>query len=221
MVSSTCRRKGVFISFEGGDGAGKSTQIELLAKKLRETGHDVVTTREPGGSEGAEAIRTLLVTGAKDRWSPLTEALLLFAARTNHLEEKINPALARGDIVITDRFADSTMAYQGMAGALGAEKVQILYDLVIGGNGPDLTLILDSPADNALARANEREGELGGETRFEEMGLDYQKTVRQAYLDIAAAAPERCVVIDARGSIEDVETRIFAAVNARAPELFK
>ncbi len=208
-------KKGTFISFEGGDGAGKSTQIKLLADYLRGAGQDVVVTREPGGSEGAETIRALLVKGDKDRWSPMTEALLMNAARADHLEKVILPALARGAVVISDRFADSTMAYQGLAGDFGVTNVSALYDLVVADNGPALTIILDTPADKGLARATPS----GGETRFEEKGKDFQTRVRNAFLQIAKDNPERCVVINGLMSIDDVEAQIRRAVGAKFPQL--
>lgn len=209
--------RGAFISFEGGDGAGKSTQINLLAERLRSAGCDVVVTREPGGSKGAEAIRALLVKGDADRWSPDTEALLMYAARADHLEKVILPALKRGAVVITDRFADSTMAYQGIAGDLGREKVKALYNLVVGKNGPDLTIILDAPAEEGLRRASSDDGE----TRFEEKGGVYQQSVRDAFLEIARDEPERCVVINAVDPIETVAANVTAAVKARFPSLIR
>ncbi len=208
---------GLFISFEGGDGAGKSTQIKLLGDALRHAGREVVTTREPGGSPGAEAIRKLLLEGSADKWSPVTEALLMYAARADHLERTIEPALARGAVVITDRFADSTMAYQGLAGALGEEAVTALYDLVVAGRGPDITLILDLPVQEGLKRA----GATGGaEQRFESKGAAYQEKVRQAFLEIARREPDRCVVIDASGSAQEVAGRIRSVVEKRLPTLF-
>jgi dTMP kinase len=206
-------KTGAFISFEGGDGAGKTTQIKLLANRLRDAGRNVVVTREPGGSVGAEAIRALLVRGDTDRWSPLTEALLMYAARADHLEKTILPALARGAIVITDRFADSTLAYQGIAGEFGEDNVKMLYDLVVGDNGPDLTIILDAPAEEGLRRASPNDGE----TRFEEKGADFQTSVRTAFLQIARENPDRCIVVNALASIEDVAADIASAVEARLP----
>ncbi len=206
---------GVFISFEGGDGAGKSTQISILGERLRAAGREVVETREPGGSDGGEAIRALIVKGAKDRWSSLTEALLMYAARRDHLERTILPALGRGAVVISDRFADSSMAYQGVAGAAGVEKLKALHALVVGDHDPDLTIILDAPAEDGLRRADVSKGE----TRFEEKGAEFQRQVRLAYLDIAKAAPGRCVVVDARGSVETVAARIAEAVKHRLPAI--
>ena len=213
------QRKGFFISVEGGDGAGKSTQISRLAESLHEAGREVVLTREPGGSQGAESIRGLLVEGAADRWSPLTEALLMYAARADHLERTILPALQKGAVVITDRFADSTMAYQGIAGALGAATVGALHDCVVGENDPDLTLILDIAPDEGLARAGARDG--AGEGRFEAKGADFQKRVRDAFLRIAQSNPQRCVVIDARGGPDEVAARVLKAVREKLPALFK
>jgi dTMP kinase len=204
---------GVFISFEGGDGTGKSTQIKILSERLRTAGREVFETREPGGSDGGEAIRALIVKGAKDRWSPLTEALLMYAARSDHLERTILPALERGAVVISDRFADSSMAYQGVAGGAGVEELTALHALVVGARDPDLTIILDAPAEDGLRRADASKGE----TRFEDKGAEFQRKVRQAYLDIAKAAPERCVVVDARGSVETVAGHITEAVKQRLP----
>ncbi|WP_428409334.1 dTMP kinase [Hyphococcus sp.] len=213
----TASSAGAFISFEGGDGAGKSTQIKLLADAIRDAGREVVTTREPGGSPGAEAIRKLLLEGSADKWSPVTEALLMSAARADHLERIIQPALARGAVVITDRFADSTMAYQGLAGALGEKTVIALYDLVVGNRGPDLTLILDLPIEEGLKRA----GATGGqEQRFESKGAAYQEKVREAFLEIARREPDRCFVVDASGSAEKVAARIRNIVEKKLPALF-
>lgn len=204
-------RRGPFITFEGGDGVGKSTQIARLAAHLKAGGFDVVATREPGGSPGAEAIRSLLVNGSVDRWSPLAEALMMFAARADHLEKTINPARARGAVVICDRFADSTRAYQGAAGGLDKQTVEALRRLVVGEDGPSLTFILDAPTEVGLARAGVR----GGETRFEAKGADYQEKVRQAFLDIAANEPERCLVIDAAQTPDLVAAAIARAVKDR------
>ncbi|MFQ5562929.1 MAG: dTMP kinase [Parvularculaceae bacterium] len=202
---------GPFITFEGGDGVGKSTQIDRLAAALRDAGHEVVVTREPGGSPGSELIRNLIVNGPPERWSPLADALLLYAARADHLERTIKPARNRGAVVISDRFADSTMAYQGVAGALGPETARALYDLVVGENGPDLTIILDAPPNEGLKRAVQR----GGAQRYEAKGDEFQERVREAYLDIAAREPERCVVIDARGSVDEVAAKVAETVRAR------
>jgi dTMP kinase len=211
MAGAQQSQKGPFITFEGGDGVGKSTHIARLAEHLRAAGHEVVLTREPGGSPGAEAIRELLVSGAAERWSALAEALLVFAARADHLEKVINPARARGAVVLCDRFADSTMAYQGAAGGLGEEKVRALRDLVVGENGPDLTIVLDAPGARGLERAQAR----GGDNRFEAKGGDYQARVQEAFLRIAEREPERCVVVDSSGSVDDVADRIRMIVKER------
>lgn len=204
-------QRGAFISFEGGDGVGKSTQIEKLANALKSAGHDVVVTREPGGSHGGELIRDLLVNGPPERWSPLADALLLYAARADHLERLINPARARGAVVIADRFADSTMAYQGVAGELGRDKARALYELVVGEDGPDLTIILDAPHDEGLKRAAAR----GGAQRYEAKGNEFQARVRKAYHEIAAEEPDRCVVIPAGGPVDDIARKIAEVVKAR------
>ncbi|MDR6625506.1 dTMP kinase [Caulobacter segnis] len=203
--------QGFFISFEGGEGAGKSTQIRRLAERLRAAGHDVVVTREPGGSPGAEAIRELLVNGAADRWSPVTETLLMYAARRDHIERVIRPALSRGAIVLCDRFADSTRAYQGAGGDAPASLIASLEDHVLGGTVPDLTLILDLPPDIGLQRAEVR----GGAARFESKGLPFHERLRAGYLEIARREPERCVVIEANAEIDAVTAAISDAVDQR------
>ncbi len=203
--------RGTFISVEGADGSGKSTHVRRLADYLRARGHDVVVTREPGGGgDGAEAIRALLLNGASERWSPVAEALLMYAARAEHLEKVIRPALSAGKTVITDRFADSTMAYQGVASGLGEARVKALHDLVVGESVPDLTLILDVPASVGLARAHQRRG---SETRFEGKGAAYQEKVRDAFVAIARREPGRCRLIDASGDEETVWRLIAKAVD--------
>lgn len=203
---------GIFISFEGGEGAGKSTQVRRLAAMLESLGRKVVQTREPGGSKGAEQIRTLLVTGASDRWSGMTEALLNFAARSDHLDRVIRPALARGEIVICDRFSDSTMAYQGYAQGVGAAPISALTDIVVEETRPDLTIIMDLPVEVGLARAAAR-GE--GEDRYEKMGHAFHEALRAAFLDIAARAPKRCVVIDATATEDEIADQIKSVIAAR------
>lgn len=208
-MSGRATRRGLFISIEGGDGAGKSSQIARLEKLLAQKGHDVIVTREPGGTKGGEKIRALLVRGEAGKWSALTEALLMYAARADHLERVIRPALQAGKTVVTDRFADSTMAYQGIAGGLGEERVRALRDLVVEDNEPDLTLILDLPTEIGLSRAGGRAGE---ETRFESKGSAFQEEVRQAFLKIARENADRCVVIDARPDEETVAHAIAEAL---------
>ena len=206
-------RPGLFITIEGGEGAGKTTQIARLAACLRAAGREVETTREPGGSDGAEAIRALLVTGAADRWDWASETLLLTAARRDHVERRIRPALARGAVVLCDRYVDSTRAYQGATPQARA-LIDALHENVIGLD-PMITLMLDLPAAEGLARAAAR----GGEDRFESKGLDYHDRLRQAFLAIAAADLDRCAVIDAAQSPEAVAAAIQQALRDRAPGL--
>lgn len=204
--------RGRFITFEGGEGAGKSTQLRLLAAALSRSGVPVCMTREPGGSPGAEEIRALLVTGDGDRWDPVSEALLHFAARADHMRRLILPRLEAGEWVLSDRFADSTMAYQGYALGLGRDAVESLSALVLKGFAPDLTIMLDLPVDTGLARAAER---ADGEDRYERLGRLFHERLRQAFLDIAKRAPERCVVIDAGGDLNSVEAAVRATVAER------
>lgn len=203
---------GRFITLEGGEGAGKSTQIVKLAEALRAAGMTVVVTREPGGSPRAEEIRTLLVRGATDRWQPMTEALLHNAARMEHVEELIRPALARGDWVLCDRFADSTVAYQGFGHGLGREAIEDLHSLVFGGFLPDLTLILDLEVDEGLARAT---AAARGEDRYERMGRDFHERLRRGYLEIARGNPARCVIIDASFDVEAVAAALRREIDNR------
>lgn len=204
--------KGKFITFEGGEGAGKSTQVRLLAQALEAAGQEVVTTREPGGAPGAEQIRDLLVNGAVNRWTPMTEALLNFAARTEHLDKTVLPALDKGQWVISDRFADSTFAYQGYGHGVPLETLRQLYAAVLGDFKPDLTLIFDLDLQTGLDRASAR-GE--GEDRYERMGTDFHQRLRQGFLEIAKAEPQRCVVIDASLAIDGVTQTIRKIVSAR------
>ena len=197
--------RGRFITLEGGEGAGKSTQAARLRTLLETHGRTVVTTREPGGSPGAEMIRKLLVEGPVERWDGMTEALLHFAARRDHLRSTVWPALAQGTWVISDRFADSTLAYQGHGHGLDRSVFDQLYDVVIGDFRPDLTLILDLPIEIGLARAAKRRGT---ETRYESLPVDFHARVRAGFLEIAHHQPERCVVIDASGDIEATATAI-------------
>ena len=205
-----------FITLEGGEGSGKSTQAKLLAAALAERGVRSVLTREPGGSPEAEAIRSLLVEGAVDRWDPMSEALLLFAARRDHLRRTIRPALDAGTWVICDRFGDSTLADQGYAHGLGAEVIGNLAAIAIGGFRPDLTLILDLPVEIGLERARSREA--GREDRFERMGAAFHQRLRDGFLDIARKEPARCKVIDAARPIEAIHADILAHVLAHRPE---
>ncbi len=205
-----------FITLEGGEGAGKSTQARALRTRLEALGHEVVLTREPGGAPGAEAIRHLLVTGDTGRWTPLAETLLHFAAREDHLAHTIRPALARGAWVISDRFVDSTFAYQGGAQGVGEETVKALSALVIGEDMPALTIILDLPVETGLTRAHSRAGvDNSGEDRYERMEQEFHETLRRAFLGIATAQPERCVVIDASQSEDEVARQIWHSVTSR------
>ncbi|MBL3552320.1 dTMP kinase [Rhodovulum sulfidophilum] len=189
-----------FISFEGIDGSGKSTQARLLAERLRGQGCEVVLTREPGGSPGAEQIRRLVLEGDPDRWSPETELLLFTAARRDHLERTVRPALGRGAVVICDRFADSTRIYQGITRGDLRATVDRLHELMIGCE-PDLTFILDMAPATGLARAR---GRNGSEERFEDFGEALQARGRQGFLDLAAEFPGRCRVVAADRAPEEV-----------------
>ncbi|MDP6786156.1 MAG: dTMP kinase [Rhodospirillales bacterium] len=201
---------GKFITLEGGEGAGKSTQAKLLGRNLSQAGQPTLVTREPGGAPGAEEIRGLLVTGAVGRWDPMTEALLHYAARHEHVAKTIKPALETGTWVISDRFADSTMAYQGYGHELGRQVVEALNERVLGPFAPDLTLILDLPVDDGLKRAV-----AGPEDRYERMGRDFHQRLRDGFLDIAGREPGRCAVIDARAAVDEVQAAIHAVVRQR------
>lgn len=203
---------GRFITLEGGEGAGKSTQIARLKDKLERLGHAVVATREPGGAPGAEMVRKLLVEGPAERWDGTTEALLHFAARRDHLRSTVWPALKRGAWVISDRFADSTVAYQGYGYGVDRLMLDKLYGIAVGDFRPDLTLILDLPVETGLGRAAARRG---SETRYESLAVDFHGRVRKGFLEIATADPGRCVVIDATRDIEAVAAAIAAAVRVR------
>lgn len=206
--------RGRFITFEGGEGAGKSTQAAILVERLRARGLDVVQTREPGGSPGAEDIRSIALNGDAGRWSPRTEALLMFAARSDHMERTILPALEAGRWVVCDRFADSSRVYQGHAGGAGAEFIEMLDAAVVDGSQPDLTLVFDLPVEVGLERAF---GRGLFETRFESKGVEFHERLRRGFHAIAERHPERCVVIDAAGDTEAVAARVWAAVEARLP----
>ena len=201
-------RAGFFLTLEGIDGTGKSTQARLLAARLRATGREVVETREPGGAPGAEEIRRLLVSGDPQRWSAATEALLFTAARRDHVERVIAPALGRGAVVVCDRYVDSTRAYQGEGE--GRALVDKLHALAIGLD-PDLTLVLDLEPAEALARTGGRTTQ-PGEDRFERKGAAFQAGLRAAFRAIASAEPGRCRVIDASGTAEKVAETIWRAV---------
>ncbi len=201
--------KGIFITIEGGEGGGKSSQIRLLGDRLTALGHQVLLTREPGGAPGAEAIRKLLVEGAGGAWDGITEALLHTAARRDHLANTVWPALEAGKIVISDRFADSTLAYQGYAHGVDRAVLQQLYDVAVGGFKPRLTLILDLPVDVGLARAATRGGK---ENRYETMGREFHERVRRGFLEIARADPGRCRLIDATRDLDTIHQAMMAEV---------
>ncbi len=195
---------GRFITFEGGEGSGKSTQAKRLADRLRAEGCKVLLTREPGGTEGAEQIRSLLVEGSAERWDAWSEALLVNAARRDHVQRVIAPALAEGCWVISDRFVHSTLAYQGLVGGLGTSPLRVLHGLALGRLWPDLALIFDLPAEEGLRRASQR----GGAARFEARGLSFHKALRQAFRDLATAEPDCCRLLDASGDPDSVALRV-------------
>ena len=204
-------KPGAFITFEGIDGSGKSTQARALADHLRQQGRDVILTREPGGSPGAEDIRALVLTGDPDRWSAETEILLFTAARRDHLEKTILPALGKGQTVISDRFADSTRIYQGATRGDLRDMVDNLHALMIGVE-PDLTLIIDMDPGLALRRGLARRS---GEDRFEEMGLAFQQTLRAGFLTLAQTVPQRCILIDGNRDAATVSADIAARYDGR------
>lgn len=203
---------GRLITLEGGEGAGKSTLAARLAEALSRRGIEVDCTREPGGTDNAEAIRELLVTGDPERWSPLSEALLLYAARVDHLEKRIRPALDAGHWVICDRFADSTRAYQGAAGKLDEARLDALHHAALADFQPDITLILDLEPETGMARTHAR-GE--AVTRFEKHGLDFHRALRKGFLQIARDNPDRCAVIDASAAPEIILDEALGAIQAR------
>lgn len=201
--------KGRFIAFEGGEGMGKSTQARLLADMLREQGREVVLTREPGGTPGAEAIRALLLAPPGDGWTFEAEALLFAAARADHVARRIRPALDRGAWVLCDRFLDSSRAYQGIAGGLGDERVRALHAIGSAGLLPDLTIVIDAPAAAAAERLVQRDGDcsdaIGGRA------AEYHARVNASFLEFARSEPERFAVVDGTGSIDEVHRRVVAA----------
>ncbi|MDJ1156792.1 dTMP kinase [Chelatococcus sp. SYSU_G07232] len=208
--------RGRFITFEGGEGAGKSTQVQRLMARLDAAGIRAMATREPGGSPRAEEFRKVLLSGAAKELGPMAEALLFSAARSDHLEHTIRPALARGIWVVCDRFADSTRAYQGALGNLEPAVIRAMERIVVGSTYPDLTLILDLPPELGLARAEARRNARNeGTDRFEAEDVGFHRVLRKAFLDIAEAEPERCVVIDASAAPEIVEERVWEAVKTR------
>jgi dTMP kinase len=200
--------RGHFITLEGGEGVGKSTQVRALAEALKQRGIHVLVTREPGGSDGAEAIRELLLSGDEDRWGPQAEALLFAAARADHVQKSIQPALEAGTWVVSDRFVDSSLAYQGGAGGLGIETVREINAFAIGGSFPDRTLVLtvEDGAERARARDMDGSDRIGGRSN------DYHHKVETAFRLIAIEEPERVVLVDASGSQDDVTERLLDAI---------
>ncbi len=207
--------RGRFITLEGGEGAGKSVQARRLAGRLRDLGCALVRTREPGGAPGADAVRDVILSRAAAPFGAEGEALLFSAARIDHIDATIAPALRRGDWVVCDRFADSTRAYQGAAGRLDPDLLASLERVAVGDCRPDLTLILDLPAAQGLARAASRRDEGEAADRFEREGLAFHETLREAYLAIARAEPARCAVVDASAGQDEVAAAIWAAVRER------
>lgn len=211
---------GLFITFEGGEGAGKSTQIRLLATALQERGREVLVTREPGGSAGAEAVRHVILSGAAERYGTRMEALLFAAARSDHVEEVIRPALKAGKIVLCDRFLDSSRVYQGITGNLEPDFIERLQRIAVNGVMPDCTLILDLPASMGLERARQRAiggPEEGGPDRFEKEELQTHEKRREAFLDLADREPLRCRVVDASRPREEIARRVLAIVEPLLP----
>jgi dTMP kinase len=203
---------GTFISFEGGEGTGKSTHIKRLGSRLKAAGHGLVMTREPGGTPEAEAIRTMLVSGDITRWTAKSEALLNYAAREQHLEQVIRPALAQGATVLCDRFMDSTRAYQGYAAGCDLDFIDALEKAVVATTRPDLTLIFDLDPEIGLERARLR-GDALSEDRYERKGLNFHRKIRDGFLDILRRDPRRCRLVDASLSVDEVEQSVWDIVS--------
>ena len=209
--------EGRFITFEGGEGAGKSTQVRLLASNLQRLGKKVVVTREPGGSTKAESIRKLLLEGHVAKFGPFAEALLFSVARDDHLDTVIRPTLAKGSWVLCDRFMDSTMAYQGAGGNLPASLIRGLERTVVGDTRPDLSIFIDLPAEVGIGRARARQQQTtgGAADRFESMDMEFHERLRKAFLDIARNEPERCVVFDGELPPDELASQIWELVSNR------
>lgn len=224
MLDTTAQRRAKFITFEGGEGVGKSTQVKRLVEKLQAAKLEVVRTREPGGTARAEAIRAFILQGRSESWGPGAEAVLFAAARYDHVHELIAPNLLNGRWVISDRFHDSTRAYQGVAGGVDDKLIRGLEELALNGYVPDLTIVLDMDPETAFRRVNEREIEpalAATGDRFEKEDLDWHVRLRQAFLDIADTDPARCVVIPAGQSEDAVEQEVWDTVTRRFPGLFE
>lgn len=212
--------KGRFITFEGGEGAGKSTQIKLLASRLSDMGYDVMVTREPGGSPGAEAVRHVLLSGAAEEFGVRMEAFLFAAARSDHVEEIIRPAVEHGQIVLCDRFADSTRIYQGVTGNIEAQLLKNLERIAVNNMVPDLTLILDVPAEEGIKRAKSRSESSNTDLdRFEREELATHEMRREGFLDLAKEEPIRCRVVDGTLAIDALADEIFDRVELILPLL--
>lgn len=211
-------KRGRFITFEGGEGSGKSTQIKRLADTLRACGVRTLATREPGGSPGAEIVRHLVLSGVGKVLGASGEALLFAAARDDHVHNVIAPALKGGEWVLCDRFTDSTRVYQGKLGAADINLIRALERVTIGELTPDLTIILDIPAEEGLARAAKRRGSEAPD-RFEAEGIDFHRRLRDAYRQVAADEPDRCALIDAGMDVETVAERVWSVVGSRFTEL--
>ncbi len=206
---------GRFVTFEGGEGSGKSTQARLLAERLKHAGIDAVLTREPGGSVFAEQVREFILNGRYVPHPPLAEALLFYAARADHLAATIRPALAAGKWVIADRFSDSTRAYQGAAGGVSAADIEAIDRIVVGDTVPSLTIMLDLAPEEGLRRAAERRPEGARTDPFEARDLDFHRRLREGFQAIAAAEPGRCVVLDATGPAAPIAAAVWRAVEGR------
>lgn len=215
-LTADSKKMGKFITFEGGEGAGKTTQAKMLCDALQGAGVETLLTREPGGTFGAEAIRELVLEGTQDRWSGMTELLLMYAARLDHVEKLIKPALERGVWVVSDRFSDSSVAYQGYARGLGAEKVRSVHAAVMDGFGPDLTILFDIDPILAQKRVEIRGEEL---SRFDSESIAFHNVLRDAFLEIATNESDRIFTVDAAASRDGVHTRIIYAVTQKYPEL--
>lgn len=202
-------KQGLFITFEGGEGAGKSTQVQCLAKALETLGHQVIVTREPGGTQGAESIRNLLVQGSVDKWLPESELLLHFAARADHAARLIKPALDKGDIVICDRFTDSTYAYQAYGHGLPTESIGNIDAIATGNLTPDITFLLDITPQKGIKRASKRKND---ENRYENMDFAFHERVHEGFLQLAAQHAKRYTVLDATDSVENISQRIIEVV---------
>ncbi len=222
MLEAPNRRPARFITFEGGEGVGKSTQVRRLLNNLGRSGIEVVRTREPGGTPKAEAIRSFILQGRSEVWGAGSEAVLFAAARLDHVNQLIAPSLSKGTWVISDRFCDSTRAYQGLTGGVDDRLINALEDLALDGHTPDLTIVLDMDPEAAFRRVEQRTLEDGLQLtgdRFEKEELEWHKLLRANFLDIARDNPDRCVVISAEQSEDELEDAIWSVVTARFPEL--